>query len=164
MQILLKILWKGAHILIIGLFTFIAWIIIILFSLIPKTLNILENIIMFFCISIIEINFYTILTLNLSLIQNSQDPKMYIAILINRNIIIPLSFLIFVNSYTFIKEKFKKLGVIVVTLSFLVFMDLFPLHIGMKVYRGWNGYLDTLVTVVFMILFVIIAKKLPDLK
>lgn len=148
----------------IALFTFIAWVTIIIFSVIPKTLNILENIIMFFFISVIEINFHTLLTLNLNIVENSKDPKLFLAVLMNRSIIIPLSFLVFVNVHTFFKEKFKKLGVIFVTLSFLTFMDLLPLHIGMKVYRGWNVYLDTLITIVFMIFFVILAKGLSALK
>lgn len=148
----------------VALFALITWLIIIIFSVIPKTLNIIENIIMFFLISIIELNFYTILTLNLKIVENSKDPKLFFAVLMNRSIIIPLTFLIFINVYTFLKEKFKKLGVIVVTLSFLTLMDLLPLHIGMKVYRGWTGYLDALVSIVYLVLFVILAKGLKALK
>jgi hypothetical protein len=124
----------------------------------------MENFIMFFLISIIELNFYTILTLNLNIVENSKDPKLFFAVLMNRSIVMPVTFLIFINVYTFLKEKFKKLGVIVVTLSFLTLMDLLPLYIGMKVYRGWTGYLDTLVTVVFMTLFPILAKGLKSLR
>lgn len=148
----------------VALFAFITWLIIIIFSIIPKTLNVIENFIMFFLISIIELDFYTILTLNLNIVENSKDPKLFFAVLMNRSMVLPLSILTFVNLFIFLKGKLKKLGLIVITLSFLSLMDLLPIWLGMKVYNGWNGSLDALVSIVYLILFVILAKGLKALK
>ncbi|QGU95351.1 hypothetical protein GOM49_09855 [Clostridium bovifaecis] len=146
------------------LFVLIAWVTIIIFSIVPKKLDLIENIIMFFSVSIIEINISTIATLNLGLIENSKDPKMFISLLINRNITIPLWILIFINLTNALESNFKKISIEAITLFILVFVKLLALWTGVKVYTGWNSYYDVISLLGLMIFSTFFAKMLKKLE
>lgn len=147
----------------VSLFAFIAWMTIIIFSVIRKGLNIFENFILFFLITIVVINNFTIISLNLKLIENTFRPDMFISLVINRNIIIPLCILTFLNLLSLFKEKLKKILVVIITLLILVLDELLVIWTGLIVYRGWNIYLSIINLLVILTISTLLVKELKKL-
>lgn len=149
---------------ILSLFVFIAWVIICIFFLIPKGLSIIDNIIIFFCFTIIVINIFTILDMTLRLIQHNDNPEMFISLVVQRNIIIPLGLVIYANLITFLKTRSKKIVITATTLLVLHFIELLTVWTNIKIYTGWNGYMDIATLAALMIFSVFLTKwikKIP---
>jgi hypothetical protein len=144
--------------LVLALFVSIAWMFISVFFLVPKSLSRAENIIVFFCLSMIVINIFTIPDLNLRLMQHSYKPELYISYLIQRSIIIPVSLLISINLIFHQLSMFKKIVIAIITLSILCFIELLTILTGIKIYTGWNGCL-TIITLTTLITFSFFLSK-----
>lgn len=74
----------------VALFALIAWIIIIVFVLVPKGLTITEMIFLYFIIGILTVTVFTILDVNLHKVPVTRDVEKSFALHICRFIIIPL--------------------------------------------------------------------------
>lgn len=146
------------------LFALIAWIIIIIFALVPKGLSIIENFIIFFCTTIIELTISTTVSLNLKLIKYSNLLQKYISVLIERNIIAPLCVLIFINLLFFFKGRFKKISIAVFILGVLSSVELLGTWAGIKVYKGWNMIWDSIAALILMTLSTLLAVVVKKIK
>jgi apolipoprotein N-acyltransferase len=89
---------------------------------------------------------------------------MFISVLIERNIIAPLCVLIFINLLFYFKGRFKKIGIAVITLCALFFVELLAAWIGIKIYQGWNMYLDVAASLVLMIFSTLLALGVKKIK
>lgn len=149
----------------VALFVFIAWVIISVYLFVPKRLSTEENIILFFLFSIITINIFTILDLNLKLIQHSERLPMFISFLILRNIIIPLALIIFVNLMIHFKSNINKFIIKLLIFLILYLIDLLAFGIGLMT-CGLNLYLGSaiLLTVLMLLSFLTmkLVTKLPE--
>lgn len=149
----------------LALFVFIAWVIISVYLFVPKGLSKEENILLFFFFTIITINIFTILDLNLELIQHSDKSDMFISFWIHRNIIIPLSLIIFVNFVDTFKSKIIKFITTVLVFSILYLINLLAFGIGI-ITCGSNLYLGSaiLLTVLMLLAFLTmkLVTKLPE--
>jgi len=151
----------------LALFAFIAWVIITVFCLIPKRLLIEENITLFFIYNIIVINIYTILDLDLKLITPNNETDMFISLWLHRNIIIPLSLIIFVNLVINSTTRIRKSFTSVVAFLILYFIEVLTLWVNIKTYSGWNLYLTAVTMTALMLVAFMIMKlitKLPERK
>jgi len=142
----------------LALFVFIAWIIISVYFFVPKRLSMEENTLLFFFFTIITTNMFTIVDLDLKLIQHSDKLDMFISFWIFRNIIIPLSLIIFVNSINTLKSKAKKFVTLLVFL-FLYSIDLLAFSIGLMT-CGSNLYLGSGVLLAILMLTAFLTMKL----
>lgn len=145
----------------LGLFVLIAWVMIIIFFLIPKSLDWKENMIMFFSLSIIIISLSTVLDLNLKLIQTSKKVEMFVPVWLFRNIIIPLIFIVFLNLFNFSKNKLKKIGIAALTIAGVFLIEKVTLITGIIKHTGWNQYY-TLLTIITLMTFSFFFAKLVN--
>ena len=150
----------------LDLFIFIAWLIISVHLFVPKKLSTEENILLFFFFTIITINIFTILDLNLKLIQHSNKIDFFISFLIHRNIIIPLSLIIFVNCIITLKSRIEKIVTTVLIFLIVYLVNLIAFGIGLMTCYSSNLYLvSAIVLAVLMLLAFIIMElltKLPE--
>jgi hypothetical protein len=149
--------------LVIALFALITWITIAVFFLIPKALSRKEHIVLFFCISLLVISAYTIIDLNLKLVQQSNKAEMFFALLMHRNIIISFCLLIFVNSFMSLHNKLSKFFSAAVILLVLYLVELLTVWTGVKVYLGWNNYLTIITLVTGMAISALLTKWIRKL-
>ncbi|ERI91520.1 hypothetical protein HMPREF1982_03164 [Clostridiales bacterium oral taxon 876 str. F0540] len=148
---------------IFAFFILASWLFIILFTLIKKSLTKEENSTLFFFITMVIINIFTIITLNMKLIQNTSVLEYYYCLLLQRNIIIPLTLLTYINLELF-QTRFKK-----IVFSFLTFIILFCFELilkwlGLKVYTGWRISFTAILIIILMLVTkigAIILKKIP---
>lgn len=143
----------------LALFVFIAWVIISVYLFVPKRLSTEENILLFFFFTIITINIFTILDLNLKFIQHSNKPVMFISFWMHRNIIIPLTLIIFVNYIIILKSKIKKFIITVLVFSILYLIDLLAFGIGLMT-CGSNLYLASAILLAVLMLLAFLTMKL----
>jgi len=144
--------------LVLSLFVLISWITISAFFLIPKSLLKVENIIAFFCLSMLVINLYTIPDLDFKLIQHSFKLELFICYLIQRNIIVPVILIISMNLIFLKLSIMKKIIIAIATLKILCSIELLSIWTGIKTYTGWNGYLTIIALTTLIILSIIISK------
>ena len=143
----------------LALFVFIAWVIISVYLFVPKRLSTEENILLFFFFTIITINIFTILDLNLELIQHSNKSDMFISFWIHRNIIIPLSLIIFVNFVDIFKSKMARIILTMFVFLILYLINLIAFGIGLMT-CGSNLYLGSAILLSILMLLAFLTKKL----
>jgi len=143
----------------LALFVFIAWVIISVYLFVPKRLSTEENILLFFFFTIITINIFTILDLNLELIQHSNKSDMFISFWIHRNIIIPLSLIIFVNFVDIFKSKMARIILTLFVFLILYLINLIAFGIGLMT-CGSNLYLGSAILLSILMLLAFLTKKL----
>jgi len=150
----------------LAIFVLIAWIIITVYLLVPKKLNLNETILLFFFYTIITITIFTIIDLNLKLIQHSNKTESFISLWVHRNIIIPMSLIILVNLILTFTSKVKKYISIILSFSVLYSIDLLAYWLGQKTYHGSNQYFASAIldTTLILIAYVMmkLVKKLPE--
>ncbi|MGP4041253.1 hypothetical protein ACTWP4_15335 [Gracilibacillus sp. D59] len=123
-----------------------------------KRYTFIENSIVYMVMTIITTNVITILTLNLELIKTTENPFLFPAVLLYRNVIIPLLILYLVNafhtSYT-LKRKTLYFILIFTCLNgieaLLIFMDVFK-------FIKWNYFKAAIVNCAFLFIGLGIAK------
>jgi len=143
----------------LALFVFIAWVIISVYLFVPKRLSTEENILLFFFFTIITINIFTILDLNLELIQHSDKLDLFIGFWIHRNIIIPLSLIIFVNFVDILKSKMARIILTMFVFLILYLINLIAFGIGLMT-CGSNLYLGSAILLSILMLLAFLTKKL----
>ena len=143
----------------LALFVFIAWVIVSVYLFVPKRLSMEENILLFFFFTIITINIFTILDLNLELIQHSNKSDMFISFWIYRNIIIPLSLIIFVNFVDIFKSKMARIILTMFVFLILYLINLIAFGIGLMT-CGSNLYLGSAILLSILMLLAFLTKKL----
>ncbi|MBL4936613.1 hypothetical protein JK636_12675 [Clostridium sp. YIM B02515] len=148
---------------IFAFFILASWLFIILFALIKKSLTKEENFIVFFFITIVVMNIFTIITLNMKLIQNSSILEYYFCILLQRNIIIPIGLLTYINLSLF-QTGFKKIVFSLLTFIILFSFELLSKWLGLKIYTGWRISFTAILLLILILLtktVAVILKKIP---
>jgi len=143
----------------LAIFIFIAWVIISVYLIVPKRLSIIENFLLFFLFTIITMNIFTMLDLNLNLFQHSKKVNLFISFWIQRNIIIPLSLVIFVNYMIYFKSKINKFVVTVLIFLNLYLINLIAFGVGLMTCSS-NLYLGSAVVLAVLMLLAFLTMKL----
>jgi len=143
----------------VALFVFIAWVIISVYLFVPKRLSTVENLLLFFLFTIITMNIFTILDLDLNLFQHSEKVTLFICFWIQRNIIIPLSLVIFVNLIIFFKSKVYKVIITILIFLILYLIDLLAFGVGLMT-CGSNLYSGSAIVLAVLMLLAFLTMKL----
>ncbi|MFC5448605.1 hypothetical protein [Paenibacillus aestuarii] len=118
----------------------LTWVVIIILSLIPKKLSELEMIFLYFCNIIFEISVFTILHLNLQIIQVSNETEKSFADLVLRIIMIPTVMMISSNVLLYAWGYLKWILAAMMILSFIGVQKLIE-ALGILSTTNWNvGY------------------------
>ncbi|OIK15632.1 hypothetical protein BIV60_08805 [Bacillus sp. MUM 116] len=141
----------------------IAWFALSIFFLMKKSLSNAVNILTFLFFQIVHINIFTILTLKLNFLIPNTRPLAFIAILLFRDISLPVFLLIYVN----LLFSFKKIGAKLVVTAIIFFIihgaHYIFLELGYFHYYHWSYFREALFDFSLMLICLVIAyvfKKL----
>lgn len=126
---------------------------------VPKRLSKGENILLFLFFTIITINIFAILDLDLKLIQHGVKKDMFIGFWIYRNIIIPMTLIIFVNLIDILESKIKNLIITILVFLVLYLINLLAFRIGFLTCSS-NLYLGSAILLIVLMLLAFLAMKL----
>jgi hypothetical protein len=131
-------------------------ILIILFFVTPSKLNSIVNIFLFLCLEFLISTFYSLLYINLGIWKISQQAIDYLTFQTYELIILPFSFLIFINYFLMMKSNTKRSALILFFLFMLLMAEQFFIHF--EILNRQKGILPSVVgyTLVFIISLLLI--------
>lgn len=139
------------------LYTIIAWLVAVyLFTSIRKN-EVIRSFIIYFIFSILTVSGFTIITLNLHLIDQTTDKSKFLSLLINRNIIIPFMVLISIN-YFYRLTKYKNIIPVILLIILITLIEYINLKLQIYSYVKWNFGLSFLAYILFVSIALFISK------
>lgn len=126
---------------------------------IKKKLSFLHNSIVFMMTTILTKNIMTIRAMEFNLVKTTEDPFLFLSILIYREIMIPLLIVIFINLYLQFTWN-KRVFLYITILVFMQIMEFISLNFGVVEYIQWNMLYDLLVNSSYMIIGLGISRIL----
>jgi hypothetical protein len=145
------------------IFLVIAWLVLAIFFSLNKKLPSSINIILFLVIQIVQINLFTIFSLEMKLFTYGKDPVEFITVIVHRDIILPYLLLLFVNSL-FINTKIgnRILFTMVILFMMIAFEHLLRL-LGYIHNHHWSIWQYGLTCMGFMVFSMLTAYLLTKL-
>lgn len=142
----------------IAVLALLAWLVLIVFAVVPKRLTLTEMFFLYFLIGILTITLFTILDVNLHWVPVTRSVEGSFAIYICRFIVIPFQILLSVcvhNSHMKAKWRWVLSATIVL---FLCVADRIYLWAGLITYHRWNEFYSALMYGAFIVLVWVIAR------
>ncbi|MEQ6378615.1 hypothetical protein RZN25_17555 [Bacillaceae bacterium S4-13-56] len=145
-------------------FSLILWLTIFCFSLLPKKLSLLENSFVFFVLSVVIMNSFTIASLNLKWIESNKETEMFLVYILYRAIIYPVA-LLFLTNLIFMYETFstKLVGAILVPI-FILLVEISGEKLNVYTYKQWNNWYSITEIILFSLFTLLITKFIRSLK
>jgi len=125
-----------------------------------KPFSFLQNSILYMVLTIITTNVITILSLNLKWIRPTDNPFLFPALLLYRDVIIPLLVLIFINGFHGNKVLWIRASYFLICFIGLLAMDLLFLICKIIGYTKWNLYFAAVTNVGYLIIGLLIGEML----
>jgi hypothetical protein len=135
----------------IAVLAFLAWLVLIVFAMVPKGLALTDMVFLYFLIVIFTITLFTTLDVNLHWVPLTRSVEGSFAMYIDRFIVIPFQILL---SVCVIKSHLKmkwKWGLAAAILLLLCMEDRIYLWADLITYRGWNEFFSFSMYLVFMV-------------
>lgn len=123
------------------LFFFGSWLMLTLFTIIPKKLSITENTFVFLIILVISINWTWVIYEEFKFIVSTETPIDYTAFLTFRSIIIPI---VLITQLNISAQARSRTLTIVLSTAFLLLFTYLSLHFEVVKYVNWNMAYDAL--------------------
>lgn len=124
-----------------AVFFLASWLIVAIFTVMPKKLSIVENTVVYLVLVIITINVSWIIIEEMSLIKETQEGIKHVAFLLNRSVIIPMTLITQLNVVHRSNSFARSLLTIIVSLIFLLGLRGLSLTFNIISYTKWNfGY------------------------
>lgn len=142
----------------IAVVALLAWLVLIVFAIVPKGFTLTEMVFLYFIIGILTITLFTILDINVHWVPLTRTIEGSFAMYICRFILIPFQILLSVcalNSH--LKAKWRW-GLAAISTLFLCMADRVYLWADLMTYRRWNGFYAALMYGVFMVMIWRIAR------
>ncbi len=141
----------------------IAWLDMAVFFSLKKKLPSSINIILFLAIQIVQINIFSIVSVEMKLFTFGKSPVEFITVMVHRDIIIPYLLLLFVNGFIFHKQLGKRILLTVVILILLLAIEHLLRILGYSHNHHWSLWQFGLICIglmVFSLLSVNLLMKL----
>jgi len=139
------------------LYTTISWLVgTYLITTIQKK-EILRSIIIYFVFSMLSVSIFTVISLNLQLIEITKDKTKFLSLLLNRNIIMPFLILIFINSFYRLTKNKKIISIILLMIS-ITLLEFINIKLQIYLYVKWNFGLTILFNTLFVLITLIISQ------
>ncbi|MGG7621670.1 hypothetical protein [Bacillus coreaensis] len=123
-----------------------------------KTFTFLHNSIQYMLLTIITTNVITLLSLNLSWIKPSDNPLVFPAILLYRDVNIPLLVLILINGFYSTKLLRIKASYLFISFLGLIAMDVLLTTCKILEYTKWNLFFAAVTNVGYLLIGLLIGK------
>lgn len=134
----------------------VVWFVIVyLFTGTPRE-EFAINIIHYMILLILTVSISTLFNLNLGYIDFTEDDIRFLAVVLNRNIVLPMSLVIFSSVFNRLSTYTKKTASIIILLILNATLELFNLKTHLFVYIRWNFIFFFL----FSFLYIFISIKL----
>ncbi|MFC7063497.1 hypothetical protein [Halobacillus seohaensis] len=127
---------------------------------IRKKLSFLHNAIVFMVITIITTNYMTIMSMNLKLLKQTEDPFLNLYLIMDREIIVPLVIVIYINLNVKMKTLLKKIYLFLTILGFIQLLVFFQKYFGVVEFLNWNMYSSLLMNSIIILIGLGISKLL----
>lgn len=142
----------------LAILALLAWLVLIVFAIVPKGLALNDMIFLYFLIGILTITLFTLLDVNLHWVTLTRSVEGSFAMYICRFILIPFQILLSVcvlNSQ--LKAKWRW-GISVIIVALLCLADRIYLWADLITYRRWNEFYAALMYGGFIVLMWWIAR------
>jgi hypothetical protein len=134
------------------------WLAVLSFYLMPKSLSFLENAVVLLVVIALGVNVSWIIIEELSFMQLTKDPLLYTAYLLNRSIVIPLVYVIWLNVlYLKISNEISFLATVCCT-GLVLGLNGLAVYYQIFTYSTWNPFYDSLVVVTLQITIYLVHK------
>ncbi|MBD8070154.1 hypothetical protein [Bacillus sp. PS06] len=148
---------------ILAILALLAWIMLIIFTMVPKGLKLIELIFMYFLIGIFTITQFTILDVNLQWVPLTRSVEGSFAMYLCRFILIPFQVLLAVCIlHSELKAKWRWL-LSAIIVAFLCLEDRLYLWADLITYEKWNEFYAAVMYVIFIVLMWWIARWFSSL-
>lgn len=121
----------------VGVCALITWIVLIIFTVMPKKLSELDMIFLYFVNTIFELSVFTIVHINLKWLTVSHGVEESFADLILRLIMIPVVFVIATNILLY-SWKFLKWMILIGIIIFFIMLSFLLEKLGVIILNHWN--------------------------
>lgn len=118
---------------------------------VQKPLNFLQNAMVFMVIAIITRQCVTVFGLEWKLFRLTEDPWLFICLLLCRDVLTPMITVLFANYYVRAKSPFLKITVFLITLVVMVSMQKLAVQFHILTYIKWNFFYTTLLNAGFLL-------------
>lgn len=132
-------------------YSLVAWIVIVLFAILPKKLPITENLCVFFCCSLLLTSTFEILALNLQRFVTTDRLDFYFCREMGRYIIYPVLLLVFTNVFFSVRLTAMRWGTAILTFAALCSVHFLYRLIGDLTFNQWNSLFSMLMFIFFMV-------------
>jgi hypothetical protein len=144
------------------IYLILAWFTLQVLLSLPRKLPVSANVLLYLAISIIDINKLTIISVKYHLIEINTKLPYFLTVIVHRDIIFTLSFLIFANVYTTSSSNGVKWFVMFFTFGFQLLTLSALRYFGAITLNGWNIYCDMITVSLLMLIAVVCAKWLQS--
>jgi hypothetical protein len=125
-------------------FFFLSWLVISIFTVINKELDIVKSTFIFFIILVININFSWIINDELKLITIQEKWLPYTAYLFNRNIIIPIIVLLHLNLFIRNRSYTKKAIILLSSVLILLIISFISIRLNILEFKKWTFWFEAI--------------------
>ncbi|MFC0560414.1 hypothetical protein [Halalkalibacter alkalisediminis] len=143
---------------VLSIYIMITWFTITSFALYARKLSILENLFIYIIVSMIVINKATLVSLNFGYVEITKDTVLYLCHLLSRNVVIPLTLLLFCNIFYIAKKQIIKYASIFITLTLLISLEYLAIYFGIYTYKNWSPFIELLSLLLYILLTLLCAK------
>lgn len=142
------------------IYSVIAWLVLSVFFSLKKRLPNNINIIFFLVIQIVQINIFTITSFKLKWFTISKNPVPFITVIVNRDVILPVLLLLFVNMLFSTKQVSKQIVIAVVVLIIFAASEYLIRLLGFSHAHHWSPILYSVGMMIFSILTARLLMKI----
>jgi hypothetical protein len=125
-----------------------------------KKFSFVHNAIIFLIMAIIEKNYITIMNLELKILKTTEDPFLFLFLLLHREIIIPLLLVIFLNVLLRLNTLGQKILHFIFIAGFMQLTDILSTYFKVVEFIKWNMFYELLVNISFLFIGIGISKFL----
>ena len=134
-----------------------------LFFFLKKSHSFLQNSIIFMVIGSITKSYLTIMSMELKRIQLTTDQFLFMALLLYRDLFIPIVVLTFVNIYYRPSNTKNKIFLFIGMLAILLGMNLLSTYFQIIMFAKWNLLFEGIVNIAYLLIGLILVKMLRNL-
>ncbi|PKR85404.1 hypothetical protein [Heyndrickxia camelliae] len=136
----------------IAVLALLAWLVLIVFAIVPKGLTLSDIVFLYFLIGIITITLFTILDVNLHWVPLTRSVEGAFAMYIDRFIIIPFAIILSVCILNSHLKAIWRWGLSATIVLFLCVVDRICIWADLITFQRWNEFFAVVMYVAFIVL------------
>ncbi|WP_442595598.1 hypothetical protein [Neobacillus sp. D3-1R] len=123
-----------------------------------KSLTLIQNSLVFLVVNFLTTNYLTIVSLNLNWLKITEDHFLFIAILLYRDVIMPVIILIFINAFFYVITLKNKLFLFILSFIFVQVIEVLCTFFDLITYIEWNYFFSAATHTLFLLIGLGLSK------